>query len=171
MYLHDMKHTYNAHLIWDGNLGDGTSSYARYARDYHVDFAGKPELRGSADPMFRGVAARHNPEDLFLASITTCHMLSYLALCARRGVNVLSYQDRAHAVLAVRADGSGTFESVALSPVVTIARDSDPATAMALHEAAHAECFVASSLRVSIAIDATCLVESDEPLAVGERAS
>src|SRR5215467_12723960 len=101
-----MRHTYNAHVVWDGNLGDGTSSYARYGRDYHVSIAGKPELHGSADAMFRGTAERHNPEDLFLAAITTCHMLSYLALCTRRGVNVLAYEDRAYAVLAVRADGS-----------------------------------------------------------------
>jgi organic hydroperoxide reductase OsmC/OhrA len=165
-----MKHTYNAHSIWDGNLGDGTSSYARYGRDYHVDIAGKPELPGSADPMFRGAAERHNPEDLFLASISTCHMLSYLALCARRGVRVLAYEDRAQAVLAVRPDGSGTFESVTLSPVVTIAQDSNPTTAMALHEAAHAECFVASSCRVPIDIDATCRVESESPWEVAEHA-
>lgn len=166
-----MRHTYNAHLIWDGNLGDGTSSYARYGRDYHVDIAGKPELRGSADPMFRGTAERHNPEDLFLAAISTCHMLSYLALCARRRVRVLAYEDRAHAVLAVRADGSGTFDSVTLAPVVTIARNSDQATAMALHQAAHAECYVASSCRVPIVIDATCLLNEDAPWAVEEHAS
>ena len=85
-----MRHTYQARLTWDGNLGRGTSSYASYGREHHIDVEGKAALLGSADPMFRGTADRHNPEDLFLASIAACHMLSYLALCARRGVRAMA---------------------------------------------------------------------------------
>jgi organic hydroperoxide reductase OsmC/OhrA len=159
-----MKHIYEAHLVWDGNLGRGTSSYTTYSRDYHVRVDGKPELRGSADPMFRGVADRYNPEDLFLAALSGCHMLSYLALCARRGVRVLEYEDHASGVLTLRNDGGGQFESVTLSPRVTIAPDSDLSLAMALHEEAHATCYVAGSCRTPITVHATCRATSLETL-------
>src|SRR2546423_13826445 len=82
-------HTYNARIVWDGNLGDGTSTYAGYGRQYRTVINGKPDLAGSADPSFRGEREKHNPEDLFLASISACHMLTYLALCARQGVVVV----------------------------------------------------------------------------------
>ena len=154
-----MRHTYHASLTWDGNLGDGTSTYAGYGRDYHVDVEGKAVLRGSADAIFRGAADLHNPEDLFLASIAACHMLSYLALCARCGVRVLAYEDSASGTLALRPDGGGAFQSVTLSPVVTVASDTDVAAAIALHQTAHAACFIASSCRVPIVVDATCCVQ------------
>ena len=153
-----MRHAYESHLVWDGNLGSGTSSYTSYGREYRIRVEGKPELSGSADPMFRGAADRHNPEDLFLAALASCHMLSYLALCARRGVRVLGYEDHASGVLVVRDDGGGHFESVALLPLVTVAADSDVSLAMALHETAHATCFVAGSCHVPIAVEATCRV-------------
>ena len=81
-------HEHAARLIWDGNTGGGTAGYAGYSRRYRVLVPGKPVLQGTADPVFRGEADRHNPEDLFLAAISACHMLSYLALCARQGVRV-----------------------------------------------------------------------------------
>ena len=154
-----MRHTCQARLTWDGNLGGGTSSYATYGREYHVDVDGKAELRGSADPIFRGAADLHNPEDLFLASIAACHMLSYLALCARCGVRVLAYEDRASGTLTLRSDGGGAFESVTLSPAVIVAAERDMAPAMALHATAHATCVIASSCRVPIVVDATCRVQ------------
>jgi organic hydroperoxide reductase OsmC/OhrA len=76
-------HTYAARLVWEGNSGEGTASYEGCGRSYRVLIEGKPELIGTADPAFRGDASRHNPEDLFLAAISACHMLTYLALCAR----------------------------------------------------------------------------------------
>ena len=89
------SHAYDAHLVWIGNTGDGTSGYDRYSRAYRITIEGKPDLNGSADRAFRGDAAVHNPEDHFLAAISGCHMLSYLALCAREGVNVITYEDNA----------------------------------------------------------------------------
>lgn len=117
-------HEYKSLLTWNGNLGNGTATYAGYGRDYTIVIDGKPPLRGSADPMFRGNRELPNPEDLFVAALSSCHMLSYLALCARQGVSVLSYEDSATGVLAFTADGGGKFEQVTLNPIVTIA-DSD----------------------------------------------
>src|SRR5512140_3789212 len=104
------EHHYRLHLVWDGNRGDGTSTYAAYGREYRVAIEGKPELRGSADAAFRGDPAMLNPEDLFVASIASCHMLSYLALCAREGLAVLAYEDVSEAMMKEDGRGGGRFE-------------------------------------------------------------
>jgi organic hydroperoxide reductase OsmC/OhrA len=143
-------HEYAARLIWDGNLGAGTSSYTTYGRQYRVLFEGKPDLIGTANPAFRGEADKHDPEDLFLASITACHMLSYLALCARKGVRVLTYEDDARGSLVLDSRGGGRFEEVTLRPSVTIADEENAALALQLHETAHELCFIANSCSVPI---------------------
>lgn len=144
------RHTYNTQLIWDGNLGDGTSTYAGYGRQYRIVIQGKPELHGSADPMFRGEADTHNPEDLFLAAVSSCHMLTYLALCARNAIRVVDYRDDATGDLVLDAAGGGRFEEIVLHPIVTLADAADADRAMALHEKAHALCFIANSCSVPI---------------------
>jgi organic hydroperoxide reductase OsmC/OhrA len=144
------EHHYQAHLTWDGNLGDGTTSYATYGRQYRVAIAGKPELHGTADIAFRGETAKHNPEDLFLAAIVSCHMLSYLALCAKHGINVIAYEDEATGMMKEDGRGGGRFEEVVLHPVVTIADAAHAERALELHERAHDLCFIASSCSVPI---------------------
>ena len=144
------EHHYESLLIWDGNRGDGTATYAGYGREYRVVVSSKPELQGSADPAFRGDAAKWNPEDLFLAAISSCHMLSYLALCARNGVNVLEYEDRATGVMKEDGKGGGRFEEVLLHPMVVVGAADQVERAIALHERAHALCFIANSCSVPI---------------------
>jgi len=102
---HTMTHDYAAHLIWTGDLGDGTATYAGYGREYRVLVEGKPELIGSAYPAYRGDPTLHNPEDIFLTSLAACHMLSYLALCARHGVRVVEYEDHPRGTLVTDRDG------------------------------------------------------------------
>ena len=144
------EHRYEAQVVWDGNLGDGTASYAGYARRYTVRIAGKPELAGTADVAFHGQADRHNPEDLFLAAIAACHMLSYLALCARRRIRVLAYEDAAVGTLKVEPNGGGRFEEVVLRPIVTVASADEVEAATREHDRAHELCFIANSCRVPI---------------------
>ena len=138
-------HRYQLTLAWEGNSGTGTSDYATYGRQYRVTIVGKPDLVGSADPLFRGDAALHNPEDLLVASLSSCHMLSYLALCARSRIAVLAYQDNAEGTLVFRADGGGSFQEVMLRPHVLVAAGTDLARATALHEKAGEQCFIAAS--------------------------
>jgi organic hydroperoxide reductase OsmC/OhrA len=154
-----MTHRYAARLAWTGNLGSGTSRYDAYGRRYVVSIDGKPDLAGTADPLYRGEADRHNPEDHFLAAIAGCHMLAYLALCARHGVRVTAYVDRIAGTLDTRPDGGGAFQEVTLSPVVTIAADSDEALALTLHDTAHAQCFIANSCAIPIHPEPTVLRE------------
>lgn len=123
---------------------------ASYGREHRIVVAGKPDLEGSADPVFRGAPDRHNPEDLFLAAIAACHMLLYLALCARQGVRVLSYEVEASGSLAFTAGGGGRFAGLTLDPVVTVAHGTDLDLAMRLDDAAHEQCFIANSCSVPI---------------------
>lgn len=154
-------HDYTARLEWNGNLGHGTATYAGYGRDYTVEIAGKAAMRGSADPMFRGSADLHNPEDLFIAAVSACHMLTYLALCARKGVNVTAYEDDAKGTLELTADGGGRFREVTLHPVVTVADAATESLAMSLHDDAHRLCFIAQSSSSPIHHVATIRIASD----------
>jgi organic hydroperoxide reductase OsmC/OhrA len=153
-------HDYAARLVWTGNLGSGTATYPGYSREYAVSVEGKLDLRGSADPMFRGDPELYNPEDLFVVAISSCHMLSYLALCARKGISVTSYEDSAKGTLLLTSDGGGYFEQVTLSPQVTIADGARHAEAIALHEDAHSQCYIASSCKCPIHHMAIVKVES-----------
>lgn len=143
-------HEFKARVIWEGNQGEGTSSYAAYGRQYRTVIDGKPDLAGSAAPEFRGEAEKHNPEDLFLAAISACHMLTYLALCSKYRISVVKYEDQAVGNLLLDAGGGGRFEEITLHPAVTIAAGGDVAKAVQLHERAHALCFIANSCSVPI---------------------
>ena len=155
----DQPHRYRASLTWEGNRGDGTTNYTTYGRQYRVSIDGKPELTGSADPTFRGDAALHNPEDLFLIAISSCHMLSYLALCARARINVIAYRDDATGTMELDRRGGGRFTEVVLHPTVTLANEADRDRAAALHGEAHSVCFIANSCSVPIRHQATIVIE------------
>ncbi|APR81322.1 Hypothetical protein A7982_06669 [Minicystis rosea] len=146
-------HAYELTLTWEGNEGTGTSEYTRYGRRFRVAMAGKPDLAGSADAAFRGDPSLHNPEDLLLAAVASCHMLSYLALCARGGVRVVAYADTAHGELEVEPRGGGRFRAITLRPRVTVASGADVERATALHALAHERCFIASSCNFPIACE------------------
>lgn len=154
----DHAHHYRAALRWEGNTGSGTATYAGYSRQYRITIDGKPDLVGSADPSFRGDATLHNPEDLLVAALSSCHLLSYLALCARLRVNVLAYEDDASGTMQTNNAGGGAFTGVVLRPRVTIAHDSDAAQAHALHERAHALCFIANSCNFPVTNEPTIVV-------------
>lgn len=152
------EHRYQVAVEWTGNRGEGTASYRGYGRDHSIRIEGKPELAGSSDPAFRGDPARHNPEDLFVASLSTCHMLWYLHLCSEAGVVVTGYRDRAEGVMETGADGGGRFRSVTLRPEVTIAPGSDADKARALHKPANARCFIANSVNCPVGHEPTVTV-------------
>src|SRR4051812_36297017 len=96
------RHEYAARVVWTGATNGPTSSYQSYSREYEYRVEGKPATRGSADPHFRGDPTLYNPEELLVVALSTCHLLSYLADCARAGVHVLSYEDDPVGVMSVR---------------------------------------------------------------------
>jgi organic hydroperoxide reductase OsmC/OhrA len=143
------EHVFDCELHWVGASAGPTTSYASYSRELTVDITGKPQLRTSAAPSFRGDGRLWNPEDLLVASLSACHCLSYLALAARAGVAVVSYADRAHGTMNL-VDGVLRFTRVLLRPQVTLQPGSDAEKALRLHERAHHECFIAASVNFPV---------------------
>jgi peroxiredoxin-like protein len=156
------QHHFACRLVWTGAEQGGTTGYERYSREVRVDVEGKPPLALSAAPAFHGDPALHNPEDLLVAALSSCHFLSYAALCARSGVNVVAYEDDATGTMD-RVDGVTRFTEVVLRPRVTLAAGSSAEgaeKARALHERAHAICFIASSVDFDVRHEPTIVVAS-----------
>jgi organic hydroperoxide reductase OsmC/OhrA len=147
------RHSYAVTVSWTGNTGTGTSGYRDYERSHDISAAGKPTIPGSSDPAFRGDRTRWSPEDLLVASLSACHKLWYLHLCAEAGVVVIAYVDEALGVMEESGDGSGHFVEVTLRPRVTLAPGCDEAKAHSLHQAAHAKCFIARSINFPVACE------------------
>ena len=152
----EKTHHYEVTTLWDGAAAGPTHDYRSYSREHRVGIEGKVPLSMSADAAFRGDKSLHNPEDLLVASLSSCHLLWYLHLCTEGGVEVLHYEDRASGVMS-EAPGAGRFTEVILRPRVTIGPDSDEAVALALHEEAHRQCFIANSLNFPVRHEPTIL--------------
>ncbi|WP_192456675.1 OsmC family protein [Musicola keenii] len=147
------EHRYAVKVTWEGNVGAGTEDYRAYGRQHRISVPGKPDIPGSADPAFRGDAGRWNPEDLLVASLSACHKLWYLHLCATSGISVLAYEDEALGVMQEDAARGGYFSSVTLRPVVTVRDGDDLALALTLHEQAHHLCFIANSVNFPVSCE------------------
>jgi organic hydroperoxide reductase OsmC/OhrA len=159
MSVHQKLHSYRAKIEWTGNTGEGTSNYRAYQRSHEITIKGKPVILGSSDPAFRGEASRHNPEELLLASLSSCHMLWFLHLCADHKVIVTGYVDRAEGTMVETEDGSGHFTEVVLKPEVTARPGADVETLRSLHKRAHKLCFIANSVNFPIHCQDTLKVE------------
>jgi organic hydroperoxide reductase OsmC/OhrA len=145
-------HRYAVTVKWTGNTGSGTSGYRSYERRHEISAGSqKPPIPGSSDPAVLGEAARWNPEELLVASLSACHKLWYLHLCSDAGIVVMDYIDEAEGILQeTTADGSGSFQRVILKPTVTVAPGCDIAQARDLHGLAHAKCFIAKSVNFPV---------------------
>ena len=150
-------HHYKATTQWVGNLGKGTSDYKSYSRNHDIHIEGKAPLLVSSDPTFRGDKSRQNPEELLVASLSGCHMLWYLHLCATNGVVVIDYIDEASGTMEENKDGSGQFTEVILRPVVTVRDESMITKANQLHDEAHRMCFIARSMNFPVRHEAKSL--------------
>ncbi len=137
-------------MAWIGNTGRGTADYGSYERAHEYSVPGKPVIPGSSDPAFRGDPSRYNPEEMLVMSLSSCHMLWYLHLCATAKIAVVEYVDDAVGTMAVGTDGGGRFTEVMLRPAITLAPGADAAFAETLHERAHALCFIANSVNFPV---------------------
>jgi organic hydroperoxide reductase OsmC/OhrA len=158
----DKQHRYTVKVIWTGNRGTGTASYQGYERAHEISADGKPTIAASSDPAFRGDRTRWNPEELLVASLSACHKLWYLGLCAQAGVVVTAYEDTAEGSMVEAANGAGQFTSVILRPRVAISAASDEDKAMQLHGQAHAMCFIARSVNFPVTNVPTIVREAGE---------
>ncbi|WGX98292.1 OsmC family protein [Nocardioides sp. L-11A] len=150
-------HHYALDLVWQGNRGTGTSGYRDYDRTVLLTAAGKPELLGSADPTFRGDAGRWNPEELLLAALAQCHLLSYLHSAVNHGIVVTAYDDSPVGTMAQVGQG-GRFTSVTLRPRVTVAEAGMVEVAREIHGEASRNCFIAASVSFPVGHEPTTLV-------------
>lgn len=150
----EKMHSYHINLRWTGNTGTGTSGYRAYERAHEISLPDKAPILGSSDPAFRGDAARYNPEELLVGSLSACHMLWYLHLCADHGIVVTAYEDRAQGTMLETHTGGGHFAEVVLYPVVTI-NAGDQELAAQLHARAHELCFIANSMNFPVRCAAT----------------
>ena len=154
------EHSYSLQIRWTGNLGQGTRGYRTYERAHEIAAPGKPVIAGSSDPAFRGDSARYNPEELLVASLSTCHMLWYLHLCADAKIVVTAYVDDASGTMAETRSGSGHFTEVLLKPTVTVETGADTDRAEQLHERAHDLCFIANSVNFPVRCEPSIRAEN-----------
>lgn len=144
------QHLYRSQVTWTGNRGVGTPDYRGYDRTHEILVAGKPPIPASSDPSFRGEPNRYNPEELLVASLSSCHMLWYLHLCSVGGVSVMEYLDEAEGTMAEEEDGEGAFTGVVLRPRVVVRSGDDLRQAAVLHDEAHRLCFIARSVNFPV---------------------
>ena len=136
------EHRYDIDVSWTG----ATTGYRSYSRDHELATVGPPPIPGSADPMIgRGDPNRWNPEQLFVAALSSCHMLWYLHLCADAGIVIVEYRDTAFGIMSDTA-----FTAVTLRPTVATTSVGRVDDALALHAEAHTRCFLANSVNFPV---------------------
>jgi len=157
--MRDHLHRYRTELAWHGSTGGG---YATYDRTHRVDAPpGNVSLTMSADPAFRGDPGLPNPEQLLLAAASSCQLLSFLALVAREGIDVVSYEDSAEALMP-DDDKPVRITGITLRPRVVVATG-DPDRVRELMERAHHDCFIANSVTAVITIEPEILHADARP--------
>jgi organic hydroperoxide reductase OsmC/OhrA len=154
------EHTYHTHLHWTGNTGSGTATYRGYERSHIISTEGKPVIECSSDPAFRGDKTKYNPEEMFLASLSSCHMLWFLHFCSEASVIVIEYTDSATGKMIESADGNGKFAEVILNPKVIVKESWMIEKTALLHDKAHEFCFIANSVNFPVRHEAKAGVGS-----------
>jgi organic hydroperoxide reductase OsmC/OhrA len=144
------QHRYKTTIKWTGNKGSGTDNYKNYERSHEIIIENKPTILASSDPAFRGDKTKHNPEDLLLSSLSSCHMLWYLHLCAEAGVIVVDYVDNAEGTMVETSNGGGRYTEVVLAPIVIVAKKEMMEKAIELHKKANELCFIANSVNFPV---------------------
>lgn len=144
---------HHASIVWKRTSADFT--YDSYNRAHEVRFKnGAIILPASSAPAFRGDADRVDPEEAFVASLSNCHMLTFLAICARKRITVDAYEDDAVGYLEKNESGKLAITRVTLTPRVRFA----PGTEMNekiladIHHKSHEECFIANSVKTNVSV-------------------
>jgi organic hydroperoxide reductase OsmC/OhrA len=155
------EHRYQIKLQWTGNTGRGTETYRGYERSHIISAEGKQPIAGSSDPAFRGDQSKYNPEEMFVASLSSCHMLWFLHLCSDASVIVLEYSDAATGIMTESEDGNGKFTEVILYPRVKVKEEWMIERSANLHDKAHQFCFISNSCNFPVRHEAVVLVTDD----------
>ena len=152
------EHYYKLTAVWNGNKGEGTKNVRAYDRSHTVTIQGKPELHLTTDNPSVGDSKKLNPEDLLVTAISSCHMLSYLYVCAMEGIVITSYIDNATGIMIEKESGGGSFKEITLNPICTVAHESMIIKAIDLHHKAHEICYIANSVNFEVKCNPICKV-------------
>lgn len=150
-------HTYEATVTW--NRGDQRFTDNRYSRGHTWSFDGGAEVPASSSPLVvplpMSVAANVDPEEAFVASVSSCHMLFFLSIAARRGFCVDGYVDRAFGVMEKNSDGKMAMTRVTLRPDVSFSGDRRPSDddIARIHHESHEQCFIANTIRSEVVVE------------------
>lgn len=144
---------HHATITWKRETPD--FDYETYNRDHDWSFDAGISVRASAAPAYKGGESCVDPEEAFVASLSSCHMLTFLAIAARKRYVVESYEDQAVGVLARNDAGSLAVTRVTLRPAVRFSGDRQPnADDLArLHDQAHHACFIANSVKTEVVVE------------------
>jgi organic hydroperoxide reductase OsmC/OhrA len=153
-----LEHQYKITTIWQGNKEEGTNNVRTYNRSHIIQNEGKPNLQLTTDNAAVGDKSKLNPEDLLVSAISSCHMLSYLYLCALEGIIVTEYIDQAMGVMIENTNGGGQFKTVTLNPKIKVKQETMIPKAIELHHKAHEICYIANSVNFEVKCNPTCSV-------------
>ena len=148
------QHVFEGTLHWSGGSHQDEHGKLKLARAFAVRFKDKPAIEGSSPAVFNGDDSRHNPETLMVASLMSCHHLTYLAVCERANIALLEYNDSATGTLAIK-DGKMRMVEIVLWPQVRIANAAQLEQARELHAKAHANCFMSNSVIFEVKVQPT----------------
>lgn len=155
------QHNYSATIKWTGNKGKGTSNYKEFERSHIISINNKPNILCSSDPAFLGDKTKYNPEELLLASLSSCHMLWYLHLCSESNIIVTKYVDNPTGIMIEKLNGSGYFSEVSLNPTIIVTENSMIEKAIELHKKANELCFIANSVNFKVFHNPNCSTEGN----------
>lgn len=150
------EHHYELRATWTGNRGEGTLNPRSYDRSHTVSIKGKPDQFLTTDNPAVGDKTKLNPEDLLVTALSSCHMLSYLYVCALEGIVITEYADHATGIMVENEKGGGSFKEVTLNPVFSVASESMRERAIELHHKAHEVCFIANSVNFEVRCRPVC---------------
>ncbi len=145
---------YRAEVSWTRDGQDFLDK--RYSRRHTLRFDGGLEIHGSSSPQVVPIPysdpAAVDPEEAFVAALSSCHMLWFLSIAAERGFRVDSYLDGASGVMGHNAEGRIAMTQVTLRPAVAFSGAALPTRdeILAMHHAAHEACFIANSVRTEV---------------------
>lgn len=148
-------HAFETTLRWPADPAQVLPPDPAFSRNNILGGAGKPDVPGSAPTVYGGEASRYNPEELMVMALSQCHMLTFLAIASRKRLGVLSYEDRATGTLAVGTHGTPgkmSIQEVVLRPIVKFAGAISDDEVRAIHEKAHANCFVSNSVNFPVRV-------------------
>jgi organic hydroperoxide reductase OsmC/OhrA len=158
--MQTVAHQFETSLVWPADPAQTPMPDANFSRNNTLSAAGagKSSVLGSAPTVFSGDASGYNPEELLIMSLSECHMLTYLAIASKKRLVIQSYRDQATGTLSTGQYGTAgkvSMQEVVLHPTITIAKGADLNDLHAMHEKAHANCFMANSVNFPVRVEPT----------------